>query len=155
MLGRRCLYHLAKTSLLAILLCGSAQVLRGQATATGGSNGFWKDGATGLIWVVKDNGSDVNWNQARDYCGSLHLGGYSDWRLPTIDELEAIYDSSLTKQYKIKGPIELGAACSLSETKNNSGDVWSFCFNSGGRNLGPPTGHGSQGRVLCVRRSGE
>jgi hypothetical protein len=119
------------------------------------SDGSWKDNATGLIWAIKDNGSDVNWNLARDYCGNLRVGGFSDWSLPTIDELEALYDEKLSKQFKARGPIELGGSCSLSETKNNSGEVWSYCFSYGGRSLGPISGHGSAGRALCVRRPGK
>jgi hypothetical protein len=118
------------------------------------SNKIWKDTATGLIWTMKDSGSDVNWTQARDYCESLSLGGYSDWRLPTIDELSAIYDGSLSKPYKTKGPIELGASGVWSATTNDSGDVWSFYFSYGGRSPGPIRGHGGSGRALCVRGSG-
>ena len=31
-----------------------------------------------------------NWNTAAQYCSSLNEGGYSDWRLPTIDEMRSI-----------------------------------------------------------------
>lgn len=33
----------------------------------------WTDPATGLTWSKKDNGSDVNWNQASEYCSTLQL----------------------------------------------------------------------------------
>jgi serine/threonine protein kinase len=46
----------------------------------------WTDHATGLMWAKKDNGSDVNWQQATDYCRNLQLAGHSDWRLqPAFD----------------------------------------------------------------------
>ena len=32
----------------------------------------------------------VKWSQAKEYCEELELGGYSDWRLPTHQELEKI-----------------------------------------------------------------
>ena len=133
-------------------MCGSAQLLIGQSKAA--SDETWKDSATGLTWAIKDNGDDVNWNQAREYCSTSRLGGYSDWRLPTIDDLEALYDSRLTKEYKAKGPIDLSASCVWSGTTNDSGEVWSFCFSYGGRS--PVTiGHGSRGRALCMRGSGK
>jgi hypothetical protein len=47
------------------------------------------------MWSKKDNGSKVNWNQASDYCSKLQLAGYNDWRLPTIEELQGIYDPSV------------------------------------------------------------
>lgn len=32
----------------------------------------------------------VRWSQAKQYCEELELGGYSDWKLPTHQELERI-----------------------------------------------------------------
>jgi hypothetical protein len=153
MLWERSLDSLAKFLLTTIILCVGACEVMGQdsAQATGAdTKTLWKDSATGLIWAVKDNGSSVSPNQASDYCSSLRSGGYSDWRLPTIDELEALYDSKLSKQYKVKGPIELSDPCILSGTTNSSG-TWSFCFNSGSRNLGAGSGCGTTGYVLCTR----
>jgi hypothetical protein len=42
---------------------------------------------TGQMYL---KGRGINWNQANEYCSALHLGGFSDWRLPTLDELKAI-----------------------------------------------------------------
>ena len=154
MLWKRSLDSLAKLLLATIILCvGTCAVMGQDSKPAAGSDvkAFWKDSATGLTWAVKDNGSSVSPNQASDYCSSLRSGGYSDWRMPTIDELEALYDSKLSKQYKVKGPIELSDSCVLSGTTNNSGEVWTFCFNSGGRNLGGGSGCGTTGRALCAR----
>jgi len=52
----------------------------------------WTDPATGLMWTREDNGSNADWEQATAYCSDLKLGSYKDWRLPTFDELQAIYD---------------------------------------------------------------
>jgi hypothetical protein len=30
----------------------------------------------------------LNWQQANDYCASLHVNGFADWRLPTLDEVK-------------------------------------------------------------------
>jgi len=46
------------------------------------------------------------WNQAKRYSAHLGLGGYSNWRLPTIDELAAIYDPTQHAD-DIKGGIKL------------------------------------------------
>jgi hypothetical protein len=54
--------------------------------------GYWVDPSTGLMWVGKDNGKDVNWHKAMKYCRNLRLAGYSDWRLATLGELVGIYD---------------------------------------------------------------
>ncbi|GIX38064.1 MAG: hypothetical protein KatS3mg127_1303 [Silanimonas sp.] len=48
--------------------------------------GLLRDTRTGLLWTQSDNGSEVNWYQARDFCQSKGM------RLPSIDELAAIYN---------------------------------------------------------------
>ena len=70
-----------------------------------------RDNETGLIWEVKQNKDGVknyadpndadnvyNWNDANQKCIDAHnakrFGGYSDWRLPTINELKTLVDSS-------------------------------------------------------------
>ena len=69
------------------------------------SNGVWKDPWTGLTWAQKDNGKDLTWEQARNYCQALRLGSLSDWRLPTIGELEQIYDPRQTRRRFSKGAL--------------------------------------------------
>jgi hypothetical protein len=47
----------------------------------------------GLMWEYSSEEFDaVNYNTARNYCDNLVLGGYSDWRLPMIQELRSIID---------------------------------------------------------------
>ena len=59
------------------------------------------DTETGLQWAKRDNGADVTWQEARDYCAALSLGGRSDWGLPTLDQLEGLYDSASSELYKV------------------------------------------------------
>ena len=55
-------------------------------------NGTVLDTKTKLMWATKDNGSDIEWQDAKFYCENYHSGGYKDWRMPTLDELEGVYD---------------------------------------------------------------
>ncbi|MBU4455864.1 DUF1566 domain-containing protein [Patescibacteria group bacterium] len=48
------------------------------------------------MWAETDNGKDVNWKDAKSYCENYRGGGYTDWRMPTQDELEGLYDKSKT-----------------------------------------------------------
>lgn len=59
-------------------------------------DGTLLDTKTGLMWAAKDNGHNINWPEAKKYCESFRLGGFTDWRMPTIKELETLYDSSST-----------------------------------------------------------
>lgn len=45
---------------------------------------------TGLMWQQVPPSSTYTWQQAADYCNSLELGGYSDWRMPSCKELYSI-----------------------------------------------------------------
>jgi len=52
------------------------------------------DTATNLMWVARDNGIDTTWAKAKVFCEQCRVGGYSDWRLPTGDELAGLFDST-------------------------------------------------------------
>jgi hypothetical protein len=57
------------------------------------SNGTVLDTRTNLMWATKDNGDDIGWQSAKSYCENYRAGGYTDWRMPTLDELEGLYDA--------------------------------------------------------------
>jgi pimeloyl-ACP methyl ester carboxylesterase len=69
---------------------------------TDNGDGTVMDNNTGLMWQKEDDDNTYNWYQAtgtydatynpssEDVCGSLNLGGHSDWRLPTKRELMSI-----------------------------------------------------------------
>jgi uncharacterized protein YqgV (UPF0045/DUF77 family) len=61
-------------------------------------NGTVLDTETKLMWAAKDNGSNISWEDAESYCEDYRGGGYTDWRMPTYDELAGLYDNS--KSYK-------------------------------------------------------
>ena len=49
-----------------------------------------KDSSSGLVWSAKSLGNVMYQLAAYDYCDNLSEGGYSDWRLPSIDELRTL-----------------------------------------------------------------
>ena len=40
------------------------------------------------MWQKGDNGKEVTFEKAQEYCKTLRLGGFADWRLPKADERE-------------------------------------------------------------------
>jgi hypothetical protein len=52
---------------------------------------------TGLVWQEVDDSQLRNWADATQFCKHLTFDGNSNWRLPSIDELEAIIDYSRVK----------------------------------------------------------
>jgi hypothetical protein len=50
------------------------------------------DTETNLMWAAKDNGGAVTWANAMSYCEKYRAGGYTDWRMPSKEELARLYD---------------------------------------------------------------
>ncbi len=57
-------------------------------------DGIIIDRATGLMWMQADAGLALDWESALAYADSLSFGGYDDWRLPDVRELQSIVDYS-------------------------------------------------------------
>jgi uncharacterized protein (TIGR02145 family) len=75
------------------------------------------DQLSGLTWQNDDGCCDrYSWEEAKDYCQNLVLGGYDDWHLPSIDELRSL----------IRGcsQIETGGSCSITDECSNNFDCW-------------------------------
>ena len=60
-------------------------------------NGTVLDTITNRMWAVKDNGYDINWADAKSYCENYRGGGYMDWRMPTMAELDWFYDANKSR----------------------------------------------------------
>ena len=153
----------------AIILCGVALALSAIAPAAMAQSAntisdssypkVWIDPATQLLWTIEDNGSDISRDAAANYCKALKLSTYSDWRLPTIQELQTIYSTSgkfSMNYYGHRDVIHIKG--SLSPT----GDSWSsthgdrpssgFVFNFlEGKQEGSDASTGKLHRALCVR----
>jgi len=56
-------------------------------------NGTVLDTRTNLMWASKDNGEDINWQSAKNYCENYRGGGYTNWRMPKQNELAGLYDA--------------------------------------------------------------
>ncbi|MGE4421748.1 MAG: DUF1566 domain-containing protein [Pseudodesulfovibrio sp.] len=54
-------------------------------------DGTVSDLVTGLMWV-KERGEPVTWREGMDGAATCRVGGYADWRAPTIKELYSLID---------------------------------------------------------------
>jgi len=137
---------------------------RGAQLDTG--SGVWTDPATELMWTRRDNGFALRWQPAVEYCQNLHLGGYADWRLPTIDELMKIYNPNAGvvcgangyMSCRIKGGIRLTSSVVWSSTRGDRPQFMrSFVFRGQGeakRHVVQLDKRGANfDRALCVRRA--
>jgi hypothetical protein len=121
----------------------------------------------GKMWSLVTSAEPLPWTEANAFCETLDLEGHSDWRLPSLLELEALHDPSA--ESGLPAPIELDDCCAWSssnlleipaEQKGNLPEpgqgpqqyYWGYLFASGVRyysSRGFP-----DGLALCVREAG-
>ena len=126
-------------------------------------DGTVTDNNTMLMWQKQDDGNTYNWYQAsgtydainnpasQNVCGSLTLGGYSDWRLPAKKELMNIVDYAIP----YPGPtinityFPNTQAVYWSSTTLPGGSAWYVRFTYGSVSVDYPKSAGAY--VRCVR----
>ena len=88
----------------------------------------WKDPKTGLEWQWELPGK-MSWQEALDYANSLALNGKSDWRLPTVSELETLLDRSvlyyelrpiMRKEVPFRDTLSYWSSTTFKEETNNA-----------------------------------
>ncbi|MGA3209409.1 MAG: caspase family protein [Syntrophales bacterium] len=116
-------------------------------------NGTVTDTKTGLMWAAKDNGSDINWYNTKSYCENYRAGGYTDWRMPTQDELAGLYDYSINGKngYHLTNLIELTAWWPWASETRGSEAAYFYFGAGGGYRVWSPQSDAAGFRVLPVR----
>lgn len=112
------------------------------------------DRRTGLEWQLSDNGFDIAWDQARDYCVQQGNG----WRLPDLDELASIDDSTEAVACGLNfchaaAAFHLSGGWFWSGQLKDATQAWGYNLDIGRRDSAPTKG-ASYGRALCVRHAG-
>ncbi|MCK5788735.1 MAG: DUF1566 domain-containing protein, partial [Chlamydiia bacterium] len=118
------------------------------------------DHITQLMWqddaeAASPTGIDQNTSKQR--CSNLPLGGFDDWRVPTIEELLNIVDKGKFEPAidpVFQNTISLAYYWSSSDHKLRSGQAWTVYFEEGTDHYRDVTltsdGYGT-GIVRCVR----
>jgi len=94
-----------------------------------GESGYVAGQTHGLI-AAKEDLTSTTWNKAVKACREYRGGGFSDWRLPSKDELNRLYEN----RSAIGGFIERHYYWSSTESDKN--DAWDQSFRTGNHNLG-------------------
>lgn len=100
-------------------------------------DGTISDIATGLTWTQSDSGQALDWESSLAYCADLETGGYGDWRLPDVKELQSIVDYSRSPD--AAGSAAIDPLFSTSAITNETGETdypsyWSSTTHANSRN---------------------
>jgi len=121
----------------------------------------WTDPVTKLMWTKADNGNEVSWTQAVEYCQNMRLEGHTDWRAPTISELNGISSTGASVacysgklKCHIKGNIRLSTGRLWGrKTADMAGQIHDFASDE--KIWSEMKKYEKKlDRTLCVRRSG-
>jgi hypothetical protein len=91
------------------------------------------DSKTSLMWAAEES-ETLSWDDAQKYCKKFRGGGYKDWRMPSLKELEGLYDPGKQPNCGcITHLIEMydGPNCWewSSKTKDNEAALFAFNLN--------------------------
>ena len=93
------------------------------------------DKKTSLMWAAEES-ETLNWHEAKRYCKNFRGGGYNDWRMPTVAELEGLYDENKQPDCGCVTPlIEMynGDNCWEWSSETKDSDAAFFAFNLNGK----------------------
>ncbi len=74
-----------------------------------------------LMWA-RESDEEMNWNDAMGYVKNLRLGGYDDWRLPTLEEIAMAVNlcgGLYINSYRGLEPLGSGTAEKMYENESN------------------------------------
>jgi formylglycine-generating enzyme required for sulfatase activity len=124
------------------------------------------DTKSGLMWVKMDSylhtGHWINWNEAKTYVADLNkktFAGYIDWKLPTVKELQSLYEGDKTNSSQVGKEMKIhidpifaknGGGTSWSSEPNGAYNAQGVIFNHGKKFSAPKTSRVRKG-VRAVR----
>jgi len=116
--------------------------------------GVVHDSRTGLLWTAHDAGRELAWDAAQRLCRELALVEGHSWRLPSIEELAALYDESQRQRCdggicRVDPAIDLASPYQWSSTARGENRRVYFDFRHGSE-LAPLLRPGLTRRALCT-----
>jgi hypothetical protein len=122
---------------------------------TEAGEGVVRDSRTGLLWTVRDAGRELAWDAAQRRCRELAFAAGDAWRLPSIEELAALYEESQRQPCddgtcRADPAIDLTSPYQWSGTARGKNRRVYFDFRHGSE-LAPLLRPGLTRRALCTR----
>lgn len=97
------------------------------------------DELTGLMWAIDASiGENLVWSDALLFCNNLIHGGYNDWRLPNLRELQSLMDygrvePALPFEHPFANVLTVNYWTGTSHA-NNTGNAWTVRLSDGAVN---------------------
>lgn len=138
---------------LLLALCASVAAAQSPAPRYEVAGATVRDARSGLVWAQQDNGGDIGWQDARDDCARRGSG----WRLPTLDELDALYDPAESVACGANfchaaSAFVLSGGWFWSSEPSGDTHAWGYNLDIGRRDTNAIDGS-SYGRALCVSQA--
>ena len=93
------------------------------------------DRETGLVWEKSPDTTERTWTSACSHCYQRQVGGRKGWRLPTIEELASLVDTSQSNPALPEGHpftnVQWDYYWSSSTYAGDTSHAWSVNFGSG------------------------
>lgn len=111
------------------------------------------DKETGLVWEKSPNTTARTWTSAISYAYGKEVGGRKGWRLPTVEELASLVDTSVSGDPKLPSGhpftnVQSGYYWSSTTNVSSTSSAWDVHFGDGDVFYG---GKGGNNYVWCVR----
>jgi len=123
-----------------------------EANLTRGTNDIVTDNVSGLMW--QDNlaakTTNVLFEVAIESCKNLELGGYKDWRLPNVNEINSIMDDTKSSP-AISSIFQNSATYYWTSTSVHSNSNYAVVANFGVAQIYSPSKPYNSYDVRCVR----
>ena len=120
-----------------------AQFANTPMSFTDNGDGTVTDLNTGLTWQQTPTSTRLSWSQAVSYCDTLVLGGYDDWRMPTLKELFAIGNFSQGWPYLDTNFFNISAATVSKDEQYWADNYYVGVTVEGGSNAAFGVNHGT------------
>src|SRR5690242_8800002 len=163
--------RIAASLLMAATACGHSNNSSGPAASTRSRHrlevvggGVVLDPRTHLEWTSRDQDESMTWTEADRRCRDLVRGGRTDWRLPEIGELRALYERHrhqpcgnmkchLDRAIRLQSPYVWSATSRGPETRFYFDFSTATSLSPRASDRAPSTGPRLVRRVLCVREA--
>ncbi len=89
------------------------------------------DKTTGLMWQQSGSENDMTFNDAEKYVRDLRLAGYSDWRLPTLEEAMSLMESKKYGDLYVDVKFDRKQRWIWTADKRTAGVAWVVYFGNG------------------------